>query len=709
MSEEKKDLSLSDLGLEDEMTPAEQSVKENNQTIVVPEEKTIVDDATHNTIEIKKSDIDMSQFETGPKKAIPRPDNIVTNDNQTVSEEGYKTVEIKDIAKTYTKKFDPDEPAKRGLTELKNKVDAGIERTINELTAPDGRIAEGKRKYVEDRYKTLMQRAEKSPNLKKKIKFYQDAMEEDPAFDGADEYEKKGYILFKVAKDDTIGIDDKSFGLDEGSISRERRTSADNNDIINNRTKPNLLDDSEDQIVLSDSSIPPIETIDSKKIAIKEEEEEENEKVDPEIQIKKKDDGDIDLGDYTTTSTSSKDADDEENLIKLNPSNKDKTDDEDIDTEEEKAANEIEKEFGITTEEFEKMRKEYYKEARNLLNITNNDSDDIDYSGYAMSSKPINITEALRIAQRNSRHQNLSVTWALPYTGIPIRMTAIPGEELVQFLSDIESGYDQNRIGSLPSIAQLTSIWGSLYNHTIMENKPSFNQWLKRISANDFPSILFALYLATFKDTNYITYRCTKKGCAKLYLEKHDVLEMLKYPNDKIKERVQKILNGDEVKSKMYRTEPVPINDTFAIGFITPSIYSTNFEQACLPYKYRQEHMSIVGMLPTIDKVYVIDKTRNTYLPVDFGIVKGDLEKTTKRKVKALEQIFESFTLDQRNIVLAEFQKITTGLLEDEIGYVMPKSVCPVCGTEIPESEVNVFTLLFTRARLSIDAASTLE
>ena len=698
MSEESKDLTLSDLGLEDELTPAEISDKANQEMTQASldniQEGNIVDDKTQNVIEVKKVDIDVSEFNTGPKKAIPRPDNTINNIDE---DDGYRTVNIKDIAKTYHKE-DVDAPVKRAYADLRNKVDAGIERTTKELTAPEGRIAEGKRKYVEDRYETLMKRAQQSPNLMKKIKFYEDAMDEDPAFDGAEDYDRKGYILFKVAKDDSIGIDDKSFGLEEGTYRISPSSSADNAKMIDIRTKENinLVDDDENQVILSDNVIPEIKT---KKRKIETEEESE-EKINLEINPKTKSDDDIVFEDVPVNDKS------DDNLIKLDPS-KGKDSDDDIETEEEKAADEIEKEYGVSSEEFDKIRKEYFAQARDLLNINNKNEES--YNGFTMANKSINVAEALRIAQRNTRQQSLTITWALPYTGIPIRMTAIPGEELVQFLTDIEMGYDQNRVGNMPSIDQLTSIWGSLYNHTIMQNKPSFNQWLKRISSNDFPNILFALYMATFKDTNYLTYRCTKKGCAKLYLEKHDVLEMIKYPNDKIKERMQKILNGEEVESKMYHTEPVPINDTFAISFITPSVYSTNFEQACLPYKFRQEHASIVGMLPTIDRVYIIDKVHNRYLPIDFGIVKNDLEKTTKRKVKNLEQIFESFTLDQRNIVLSEFQKITSELLEDEITYTMPKSVCPVCKTEIPESEVNVFALLFTRARLSIDAASILE
>ena len=705
MAEENK-LSLSDLGLEEEVTPAEAAVKSTEETSVV-EDKT-----THNKIEVKKVDIDPNQYQSGPKRAIPRPDNI----KSTNPDEGYTSVDISAIAKTHKKK--QENPALKALTSLAEQTENGIQRTKNDLTAPGGRIDEGKRKYVHDRYKTLMQRAEQSPNLMKHIKSYEEIMETDPAFDGADDYERKAYILFKVAKDTSIGIDDKSFGLAQETLRKGRQTSVGNTKELNKMMKNTSDDlDTEDRIVFDeDDGIPTVKR-DIKKKEEKEvfKEKIENAKQDleekssnkPSVQIAdpvKKDDDffDDEIVDVTSDETSTVIAD---------PTKKDDDlfDDEKDDSlsTEDRENLEIAKTFGLSLAKYNEIQKAYIGQAREFLNLNSNTNNIEEYSNFSTSNRALTMNEALRIAKR-SRPQHLSARWALQYTGIPIRMTPFSGEELVQFLSDIETGYNQARNGSLPTMDQLTSVWGSIYNHVEMENKPNFDTWLRKISASDFANFVFAIYMAIFKDTNYITYRCPKKGCAKLYLEKHDVMKMIKFPNDKLKERIEKILNGEEVKSMMYRTEPIPINETFAISFITPSIYSFNFEQAVLSPQFRQEH-SVSALMMSIDKVYIIDKTRNQFLPINFGAVNDDLEKTVKRKVKALEKIFETFTLDQRNLVFSEYQKITEILEEDQIQYVLPESKCPVCGTVIPEEESNAFTLLFTRARLSIDAASTRE
>ena len=748
MSENNETLSLSDLGLEEEVTPAQQSAKE----AAVIQEGVIRDNRSQNQIEVKKVDMDMSEFQTGPKKSIPRPDNIQaiskTNDQpvqqQTKSGQsdikvnhstdpnaGYSTVSINELAKTRHKKA-PEDAAKKTLKNLAEQTEAGIARTKAELTAPGGRIDEGKRKYVNDRYATLMGRAQKSQNLMKKIKAYEEIMETDPAFDGADEYEKKAYILFKVAKDNSIGIDDKSFGLAPEALRQVRQSSADNSRTVNKMAnRSNSEFDNEDRVVFDENDgIPTVRQ------QIQEEEKQVEEEVKSEgkvvpipsvvesdgipIPVKTsavipdpvKNDEDDDIFDDEEDTNTPIVLSDEDNLVHLKPTKEQEVFDEEKKTEEDernltpeqRREREEAKELGITIDRYYELKKSYENEARRLLSLTTSPKTD-DFTNFSTAGRALTMNEALKIAKR-SRPQHLAARWALQYTGIPIRMTALSGEELVQFLSDIETGYQQARHGFLPTIDQLTTIWSTIYNHCEMENKPSFNNWMKRISANDFANFVFAIYLAIFKDTNYLTYRCKKKGCGKLYLEKHDVMEMVKYPNDKIKNRVETILNGGTVDSHMYRTEPIPINDTFAMSFITPSIYSFNFEQSILPLKYRQEH-SVTGLMMAIDKVFVIDKARNQFLPIEFGVVADDLEKTVKRKVKALERIFESFSLDQRNIVYHEYQKIVDSVDTDPIKYVLPESTCPVCGNVIPESETNAFEMLFSRARLSIDAAST--
>lgn len=695
MSEEKK-LSLSDLGLEEEITPAEKAAAK--EIAPQPTNSMIKDDKSQNNIEVKKVDIDMSEFQSGPKRAIPRPDNIQSI-NSTDANEGYQTVNISDIAKT-DHKSTPEDAAKKSLADLAQKVDAGIDRTKQQLTSPGGRIEEGKKKYVYDRYETLMERSKHSANLAKKIKYYQDMMDTDPAFDGADEYEKKGYILYKVAKDNSIGIDDKSFGLAQESIKGNRQTSAEASKSVDKMSKSNSFD-TEDTIVFDevDNDIPVRKRTEIDPTPILPTEK------DIDLTPPKKEDDD----DFLTEDIS--DVEDED-IITLKPTSKD--DDDTFDEEEEvkieedseedefnKALISEAKDRGVSVEKLRSIRKDFAKQAQHLLNLSSS-SDNSIYSEYSTSDRTLSVNEALRIAKR-ARPQNLSARWALQYAGTPIRMTSFSGEELMQFLNDMETGYVNNP-NRTPSLDQLTSIWYTIYNHVEMENKPSFNAWLRRIPTGDFSNIIFAIYLALFKDTNYITFRCPKKGCAKLYLEKHDVMDMVKYPNDKVKKRIEDILSGVGVEPLIYKTEPIPINDTFAISFMTPSIYSSVFEQAALSQSYKREH-SLSTFLIGIDKLYVIDKARNQFLPIEFGVVAKDLEKTVKRKVRALERIFETFSLDQRNFVMGEYLKVSSAIEEDPIQYILPESKCPVCGTHIPEELNGAFSILFTRAQLSTEAA----
>lgn len=709
MSEEQKEtMSLSDLGLVEEPTPAEiASVEQPKVDDNIP--RIVVDNKSQNAIEVKKVDIDMSKYSTGPKRAIPRPDNIQAI-NSTDANEGYTSLNIQDIAKTDSR-TKPEDAAKKTFADLAQKVDAGIAKTKNSLTAPGGRIDEGKRKYVDTRYETLMERAKKSPNLMKKIKAFQDLMDSDPAFDGADDYEKKGYILFKVAKDTSIGIDDKSFGLAQESIRGYRQTSAEASkqmQKISNKT----TDYGDDDLLVLDSQdddIPIKQTVTKT---------EEGTSMEPKNDIEEKQSVDIEIpqnqdeeDEFEETQVVPEDNIEKE-LITLKAKDTDDEFDEDkkekekptISKEDQDIADDAKK-YGITVEKYKQIQKEFIQQTQNVLNLTVSSRDNTIYSDYSTANKTLSVSEALRIAKR-ARPQHLNERWVLQYSGVPIRMSSFSGEELVQFLRELDNPY--SRSAQIPPLDMLTSIWGALYNHLEMENKPTFNHWLRKISPNDFPNLLFAIYLALFKDTNYLTFRCPQKGCAKLYLEKHDVMKMIKYPNKKIEDRIHAILSGNEVEPLIYKTPPVPINDVFAISFMTPTVYASLFEQSTMSSRYRDEH-TLANIMPYIDKFYVIDKARNQFLPIDFGIINNDLEKTVKRKVKIIERIFESFTLDQRNLAMNEISKVAINTENDTIEFRMPESKCPVCGHVIPEEETTAFTLLFTRAQLSTNIASIPE
>lgn len=683
MAEENKTVSLSDLGLVEEKTPAEKAEEKLAATEKIKDVKT----EQGVTIEVKKAP-NINVEHTGPKKAIPRPEMEKSNNGD---DEPVIIKDINSIAKNPTVDKRVVNPIEHTMSNLHELADKGIERTEKELTAPGGRIVKGKELYIKQKYELLMERAKKSKNLKKQIKFYENALDTDPACDDMTEYERHGYILYKVAHDESLGIDDQTFGLAKGMMKNERQSSADVTAKIDKMTNKETIDttyDNEDRLILhespaEDDNIPVVHRNTKKK-----QNEEEKEVVSTVMELDYEDENkepEMEIGEDA--------ADQSKELIALDNNEFD----DDIPKEKKDPYME---EFGIPEAKYRDMQKNFLIEAAKIMNLEVNTAEMEDYE---VQTRGISLNSALNMA---NIQVNKSI-WPLQYTGIPIEMTPLSGNELAQFTDEINRSFQDERGNRKePTVNQLRSIYSMLYRHIVTPGKPSFDSWLRQISANDFNSLLMAQYNAIFRDCNFITYHCPKKGCAKIFLEKKDIMDMIEFPNEKTEENFKKILNKDSTSTKLYRTEPVPINDTFAISFITPSIYSNNFEQAALSPEFKDQHRSIIWLMQVIDRVYLIDKQNKKFLPIDFGIVEKNLEKTVVRKVNALSRIFKTFTPDDRSIIFSEFSKIVANVGQDEIRYKIPATKCPLCGTEIEEEYTDPMGLLFTRAQLSIEVAS---
>lgn len=736
-----KTVSLADLGLEDTETPAEKIKADvERQSIKVKEEiKKVVKQENGNTITVERVEQSADDLVEKPAMKVPRPDRVYDENNNPKhveqpirteiastnndDEPKYKTVSIKDIAKVAPRSERQVNPIRKTLDGLYDLADKGIAREKKELTAPGGRIDEGKQKYIQDRYETLIKRSKNSKNLAKKIKYFQDAMETDPSFDGATEYEKKGYILFKVAKDTSIGIDDKSFGLPLSTIKGYRDSAEASKSIESVTASSGDSDDNDNMVVLSDdSSVIPIRSSDdvakdsAKRKKATEELQPTETVYDDLMSATEEDDDDedviqpanteIDLPVVEEKSPSVEVKNSELEADILNPDT-DITDEmmKEVDNDIKEEQDEAMKEYGLTTKQMEDMRNQFIKEVATTFN--QNSSDDLKD---IEEGAAVNITTAMKLfmQQDSTAVRPIHSTWPLMFTGVPYVSTAFSGQELIQFIDDLREGfYTEDNSNPEPTIEQLISIFSALYRHTVNRGKPTFQKWLKSIAASDFYGLIFSQYNAVFKTNNYISYQCSKRGCARLFLEKKDIMDMVTFPNDETKERFNKIMRGESVLTGLYKTPPVPINDYFAFSFMTPSIYSMNFETQSLSPIFRKKYSAVTGFMPMIADAYIIDKVNGKMHRIDFGQIENSIEKTTMRKVKGLMKILVRFDINQRSRIYGEYLKVLKNMQKDDIGFQIPKTVCPVCKTEIPAVETDPIGALFTRARLSIDAAST--
>lgn len=770
MSEENKELNLSDLGLEEEDTPADK-VQKNNEEIKISKPVNKSKDLDN---EIKVINVQTNENEEVPtemvdalkRRKIPRPpkngqqppkSTIKRGGQNNNNNDGYQVVSIGEIAKNPISK--PPDPVRDTFDQLYELTDKGINRTKNEMTAPGGRIDEAKHKYIEHNFAVLMNRAKNNTGLQNHIQAVNDIINSDSRFDGISDYERKAYILYKVAKDNETGISDESFGIKSVSTQGMRKSSAevskdvnhmikskinDDDDYLLDDNKAFILDDGGSNFAFKDDEPQEQETstfieeekreefyMDNEKVTeIKQDQNLESEKGSiEESSIKEdsiKEEVTVKQEEQPVTTSSSKDVKQTESEPKKEEIKEDKSNNEHLEMkpasptvsaetttplspkepvddgiltaenpEDDKSAMIEEvpspEDEALENEKRQQNQKEFAKSVINMLEL--NKSHELD--GFSISDS-INLNTAIA----SQRRAPMTIKWGLQYTGTAFEMTPFSGEEIIQFSQDNTD---------FTSISGLRTIFSNIYRHLVIPNKPSFEAWLKQTSDYDVESLFFGIYISCFKDNNFLTYECPNKSCGKIYIEKRKIEEMVVYPNKETEARFKAILKGDTVSSKLYRTRPVPISEKYAIGFVTQSIWSNLFEPTSLSTEVANQYSTVVNLMPQIDRVYLIDRVNKQLKPINFGVLDRNLGGTVLRKVKGLNQIFRTFTMDERTKAFIEISKITSSFNNDRIRYQLPESTCPKCGTKIPAANHTPLDLLFIRSQLPIAAVSMQE
>ena len=696
MADEKK-LDLSALGLEQEATPAEKAAENAKEEVHVEKvgTKTIKDGNREINIEIIKSDIDPKSVESDIKPIVHydksgNPMKVVRpvgNSGDAGYNNDYTEIKnINSIAKNpITKKKDPIKETMNGLY---GKADEGIKRAMAEATKPGGRIDEAKHKYIDTQYALLAKRAKNSNSLKKKIDAINDIIDTDPRFDGITDYERKGYIVFKVAHDEKVGINDESFGIAEGEVDKRYRNSHEAAQAISKHVSSRSdTEINDEKFVIGEdatSNIPFKEDVEPTKPEEKKEDkpiidlpkkEKVKEKVvdeeDTSIPVKEDEETDIDVGLDVSASA---------NPFSNNSSTADNGEEEFVD--EDTAVDEDDVEF---ENRIKRRKKEFNDQVDDVLNIKNMNHALDDYE----IGSPVSV--AVAINHKKAVTPIPRITWGLQYTGKSFDMTPYSGEELIQFSKDPKE-FEQPR--------NLETIFTIMYNHYVVPNKPKYDSWLRQISNYDIPCLMFGMYLACYGKSNYMPYECSNPKCNKIFLEKKEPLDMLTFPSDEAKARFQNIINKTSVSTKLYRTRPIKINDRFSISLVTPSIWSGTFEQAYIPDSLKTKFSNLTTIMPYIDCIFLNDNENKKLNRVMFGAIENDKVKTVVRKIKGLASIFKTFTSDELNRITFEIGKIATSLNEDQISYHILATTCPDCQSEISQRTYGPLELLFIRAQL---------
>lgn len=355
--------------------------------------------------------------------------------------------------------------------------------------------------------------------------------------------------------------------------------------------------------------------------------------------------------------------------------------------------------------EMDQLQKEGLMNLRNeVLNKIVNTARKFDVSNFKISKKTASLQEVLTKSKKVNGTVKSTATWALMNVGRPYISSALTGPEIVMMATN-----DEGQNSAFVSNTQQLKV---LYGHDENPYKsPTFDGWCKTIPYADIDEIFMTAYVATFNKANYLPYYCTSDKCSNMELkDQKDIINtMVKFKNDKIKEKFEKIREtalSPEISTE-YETVVIPINENIAIGFKQPSIYNMLIELRSVSPAFLEKYAAIVTVINYIDTIYQIDPSTEEFQRVDYKQYPGDVSKTFKSKIATYARILNTFSTNEFNILIAYTNSISGN--EDDVTYVIPEAKCTKCGHTIEEAPTSGKDLVFTQQRLVNIATISIE
>lgn len=308
----------------------------------------------------------------------------------------------------------------------------------------------------------------------------------------------------------------------------------------------------------------------------------------------------------------------------------------------------------------------------------------LDISGFTIASKPSLSSNIV------APKQVPIAKWALPSSGVCIHIKEILGSNLEKIRTFIQ---DQNIRGAFQII----------YDNIVSEKPGSLEAWMKSIAFEDYDHIFFAIYIAAFKESNFVPITCTEESCKESFItENLPMSDMVKFDNEESENKFKTLLRSDVTNSKgLVPSEIVPISDRFAFGFILPSLYNILIESTYLDKEFSAKYSNAVAIAPYIDKIYAIDQESKTLIPIGYKEFANNKAKTVKSRVVRYDKVLSTLSTDEIATIRAYISKIVKDNAAG-VSYQIPAITCPKCGKEIAASPIEAASLVFTRNQLGL-------
>ena len=349
-------------------------------------------------------------------------------------------------------------------------------------------------------------------------------------------------------------------------------------------------------------------------------------------------------------------------------------------------------------EEIKERQRKFREEVNEKLNIPMT----VDKKGIAkfrIATKPVSVNKVLK-TNPNKIH---TATWVLPNSGRLATYSALSGEEIENLNPD---AHDSNMSTDMAN----RLVFNTLFSHLVDPNKPeTMEEWLRTINWFDINDIYFGIYLATFKDSNFVAYTCDDNKCRNIFLEDVNFKDMIKYADDKAEAKYKDLLHsGIDATPSTIPEDIVPISPQYAIGFRAPSVYDIIFGASSLDARFRAKYATTIGNISYMANVYYIKG--ETLFPVDCKPVADDPAKTMRNRIVVYYNILKTLSSDQYSIVTRTINEINNAN-RVMATFHYPDSKCKKCGKEIKraQTDMNPLTMLFIRHQLVQSANITIE
>lgn len=349
-------------------------------------------------------------------------------------------------------------------------------------------------------------------------------------------------------------------------------------------------------------------------------------------------------------------------------------------------------------EEIKERQRKFREEVNEKLKIPMT----VDKKGIAkfrIATKPVSVNKVLK-TNPNKIH---TATWALPNSGRLATYSALSGEEIENLNPD---AHDSNMSTDMAN----RLVFNTLFSHLVDPNKPeTMEEWLRTINWFDINDIYFGVYLATFKDSNFVAYTCDDNKCRNIFLEDVNFKDMIKYADDKAEAKYKDLLHsGIDATPSTIPEDIVPISPQYAIGFRAPSVYDIIFGASSLDARFRAKYATTIGNISYMANVYYIKG--ETLFPVDCKPVADDPAKTMRNRIVVYYNILKTLSSDQYSIVTRTINEINNAN-RVMATFHYPDSKCKKCGKEIKraQTDMNPLTMLFIRHQLVQSANITIE